>query len=63
MLQTGGTGICRTEGSVKGIVRQEEFLGFYRQYYVETMNHEHIIVRTDRNIKVEEGKEVQLRVK
>ena len=51
------------EGSVKGIVRQEEFLGFYRQYYVETMNHEHIIVRTDRNIKVEEGKEVQLRVK
>ena len=51
------------EGSVKGIVRQEEFLGFYRQYYVETMNHEHIIVRTDRNIKVEAGKEVQLRVK
>ena len=50
-------------GSVKGIVRQEEFLGFYRQYYVETMNHEHIIVRTDRNIKVEEGKEVQFRVK
>ena len=48
---------------MKGIVRQEEFLGFYRQYYVETMNHEHIIVRTDRNIKVEAGKEVQLRVK
>ena len=66
----GNTICCRTEelefaaeGSVKGIVRQEEFLGFYRQYYVETMNHEHIIVRTDRNIKVEEGKEVQLRVK
>ena len=51
------------EGSVKGIVRQEEILGFYRQYYVETMNHEHIIVRTDRNIKVEAGKEVQFRVK
>ena len=66
----GNTICCRpeelefaAEGSVKGIVRQEEFLGFYRQYYVETMNHEHIIVRTDRNIKVEEGKEVQLRVK
>ena len=66
----GNTVCCRpeelefaAEGSVKGIVRQEEFLGFYRQYYVETMNHEHIIVRTDRNIKVEEGKEVQLRVK
>ena len=66
----GNTVCCRpeelefaAEGSVKGIVRQEEFLGFYRQYYVETMNHEHIIVRTDRNIKVEEGKGVQLRVK
>lgn len=66
----GNTICCRpeelefaAEGSVKGIVRQEEFLGFYRQYYVETMNYEHIIVRTDRNIKVEEGKEVQLRVK
>lgn len=66
----GNTICCRpeelefaAEGSVKGIVRQEEFLGFYRQYYVETMNHEHIIVRTDRNIKVEEGKGVQLRVK
>jgi ABC-type Fe3+/spermidine/putrescine transport system ATPase subunit len=66
----GNTICCRpeelefaAEGSVKGIVRQEEFLGFYRQYYVETMNHEHIIVRTDRNIKVEESKEVQLRVK
>ena len=66
----GNTICCRpeelefaAEGSVKGIVRQEEFLGFYRQYYVETMNHEHIIVRTDRNIKVEAGKEVQLRVK
>ena len=66
----GNTICCRpeelefaAEGSVKGIVRQEEFLGFYRQYYVETMNHEHIIVRTDRNIKVEAGKEVQFRVK
>lgn len=66
----GNTICCRpeelefaAEGSVKGIVRQEEFLGFYRQYYVETMNYEHIIVRTDRNIKVEAGKEVQLRVK
>ena len=66
----GNTVCCRpeelefaAEGSVKGIVRQEEFLGFYRQYYVETMNHEHIIVRTDRNIKVEAGKEVQFRVK
>ena len=65
----GNTICCRpeelefaAEGSVKGIVRQEEFLGFYRQYYVETMNHEHIIVRTDRNIKVEAGKEVQLRL-
>ena len=42
----GNTICCRpeelefaAEGSVKGIVRQEEFLGFYRQYYVETMNH------------------------
>ena len=50
----GNTICCRpeelefaAEGSVKGIVRQEEFLGFYRQYYVETMNHEHIIVRTE----------------
>ena len=66
----GNTICCRpeelefaAEGSVKGIVRQEEFLGFYRQYYVETMNHEHIIVRTDRNIKVDEGTEEQLRVK
>ena len=66
----GNTICCRpeelefvAEGSAKGIVRQEEFLGFYRQYYIETMNHEHIIVRTDRNIKVEAGKEVQLRVK
>ena len=62
MLQTGGTGICSRRFCERN-VRQEEFLGFYRQYYVETMNHEHIIVRTDRNIKVEAGKEVQFRVK
>ena len=61
---------CRPEelefvdnGTVKGIVKQEEFLGFYRQYYVETETHENIIVRTDRRVKKEVGKEIQLQVK
>lgn len=61
---------CRPEelefvdnGTVKGIVKQEEFLGFYRQYYVETEAHETIIVRTDRGVKKEVGKEIQLQVK
>ena len=47
----------------KGIVKQEEFLGFYRQYHVETETHENIIVRTDRGVKKEVGKEIQLQVK
>ncbi len=50
-------------GTVKGIVKQEEFLGFYRQYCVETETHETIIVRTDRGVKKEVGKEIQLQVK
>lgn len=50
-------------GIVKGIVKQEEFLGFYRQYHVETEAHENIIVRTDRGVKKEVGKEIQLQVK
>ena len=61
---------CRPEelefvdnGTVKGIVKQEEFLGFYRQYCVETETHETIIVRTDRGVKKEVGKEIQLQVK
>ena len=61
---------CRPEelefvdnGTVKGIVKQEEFLGFYRQYHVETETHENIIVRTDRGVKKEVGKEIQLQVK
>ena len=41
----------------------EEFLGFYRQYHVETETHENIIVRTDRGVKKEVGKEIQLQVK
>ena len=52
-----------TNGTVKGIVKQEEFLGFYRQYCVETETHETIIVRTDRGVKKEVGKEIQLQVK
>lgn len=52
-----------SEGIVKGIVRQEEFLGFYRQYYIETENHENIIVRTERETKVEAGNMVSLRLK
>ena len=61
---------CRPEelefvdnGTVKGIVKQEEFFGFYRQYCVETETHETIIVRTDRGVKKEVGKEIQLQVK
>lgn len=48
------------EGIVKGVIRQEEFLGFYRQYYVETMNQESIIVRTERDKKVKIGETVWL---
>ncbi len=68
---TNGEKICcrpeelefSSEGIVKGIVRQEEFLGFYRQYYIETENHENIIVRTEREMKVEAGNMVSLRLK
>lgn len=68
---TNGEKICcrpeelefSSEGIVKGIVRQEEFLGFYRQYYIETENHENIIVRTERETKVEAGNMVSLRLK
>lgn len=52
-----------SEGIVKGIVRQEEFLGFYRQYYIETENHENIIVRTAREKRVEIGNQIFLRLK
>lgn len=64
---TGEKVCCRPEeldfaakGIVKGVIRQEEFLGFYRQYYVETMNQESIIVRTERDKKVEIGETVWL---
>ena len=68
---TNGEKICcrpeelefSSEGIVKGIVRQEEFLGFYRQYYIETENHENIIVRIERETKVEAGNMVSLRLK
>lgn len=70
-MSTDGEKICcrpeelefSSEGIVKGIVRQEEFLGFYRQYYIETENHENIIVRTERETKVEAGNMVSLRLK
>ena len=51
------------EGIVKGVVRRGEFLGFYRQYEVETKNREYIIVRTERDKKVEPGQTVWLRHK
>ncbi len=52
-----------SEGIVKGTVIQEEFLGFYRQYYIETENHENIIVRTAREKRVEIGNQIFLRLK
>lgn len=70
-MSTDGEKICcrpeelefSSEGIVEGTVIQEEFLGFYRQYYIETENHENIIVRTERETKVEAGNMVSLRLK
>ena len=70
-MSTDGEKICcrpeelefSLEGIVKGTVIQEEFLGFYRQYYIETENHENIIVRTAREKRVEIGNQIFLRLK
>ena len=70
-MSTDGEKICcrpeelefSSEGIVKGTVIQEEFLGFYRQYYIETENHENIIVRTAREKRVEIGNQIFLRLK
>lgn len=70
-VSTDGEKICcrpeelefSSEGIVKGTVIQEEFLGFYRQYYIETENHENIIVRTAREKRVEIGNQIFLRLK
>ena len=70
-MSTDGVKICcrpeelefSSEGIVKGTVIQEEFLGFYRQYYIETENHENIIVRTAREKRVEIGNQIFLRLK
>lgn len=70
-MSTDGKKICcrpeelefSSEGIVKGTVIQEEFLGFYRQYYIETENHENIIVRTAREKRVEIGNQIFLRLK
>ena len=70
-MSTDGVKICcrpeelefSSEGIVKGTVIQEEFLGFYRQYYIETENHENIIVRTVREKRVEIGNQIFLRLK
>ena len=70
-MSTDGEKICcrpeelefSSEGIVKGTVIQEEFLGFYRQYYIETENHENIIVRTARENRVEIGNQIFLRLK
>ncbi len=70
-ISTDGEKICcrpeelefSSEGIVKGTVIQEEFLGFYRQYYIETENHENIIVRTAREKRVEIGNQIFLRLK
>ena len=70
-MSTDGEKICcrpeelefSSEGIVEGTVIQEEFLGFYRQYYIETENHENIIVRTAREKRVEIGNQIFLRLK
>lgn len=70
-MSTDGEKICcrpeelefSSEGIVKGTVIQEEFLGFYRQYYIETENHENIIVRTAREKRVEIGNQIFLHLK
>lgn len=51
------------EGTIRGTVLRNEFLGFYRQYYVRVSDGTEIILRTDGSVRKENGAEVVIRRK
>ena len=67
---SGKEWFCRPEdlffaetGIIQGEVLREEFLGFYRQYYVCTEDGNEIIVRTCKDILHRKGEKVKLKLK
>lgn len=53
-----------TSGSnIHGEILREEFLGFYRQYYIRTMDGSEIILRAGRDVLRQKGEKVALAVK
>ncbi len=58
---------CRPEdlifvekGKIRGTILREEFLGFYRQYYILLEDGSEIVLRTDRNVLKSVGEKVIL---
>lgn len=51
------------DGIVSGVIENNEFLGFYRQYYIRTDKNEEILVRTDRDVIKNIGERVSLKRK
>ena len=51
------------EGRIHGTILREEFLGFYRQYYIRVADGREIILRTERNVLKTVGEKVALSMK
>lgn len=55
--------VFTSDGEIHGEILRGEFLGFYRQYYIRTMDGSEIILRAGRDVLRQKGDKVALAVK